>query len=479
MGEYRQFIDGAWADASDGGTWDLIDPSTEATITTVPFGTRADADAAIDAAATAFPAWSTATAYERAAVLRRASDLVRERLEALGEVTSRESGKPLLQGRGEWVAAADLLEWYGEEAKRSYGRTIPSRVPGKRMMVLHQPVGVVGTITAWNFPAYNVVRSVAAALAAGCTVVSRPSEFTPMTCMDLAGILQEAGLPAGVFNVVNGDPEGMGQAMLEHEALRKLHFTGSVRVGKLLMDGASTTVTRLSLELGGNAPVIVLPDADMEAVAAGAVTAKYRNAGQVCVCPQRFLIGGGRRDEFVERVVPLVEKLRLGPGTDPDTEVGPMINARQRERLEGLVAAAADQGATVAVGGGRPADRDTGYFFSPTVVTDITPDFPVYREELFGPVMPVVDFGDLDEAIALANDTPYGLASYVWTNDLRSAMRAAERLEFGMVGVNEWTPHGTEGPFTGWKQSGLGSESGAEGFEEYVETKLVSLGGMG
>jgi len=479
MGEYRQFIDGEWADASDGGTWDLIDPSTEAVITTVPFGTRADATAAIDAAAQAFPAWSTATAYERAAVLRRASDLVRERLEALGEVTSRESGKPLLQGRGEWVAAADLLEWYGEEAKRSYGRTIPSRVPGKRMMVLHQPVGVVGTITAWNFPAYNVVRSVAAALAAGCTVVSRPSEFTPMTCMDLAGILQEAGLPAGVFNVVNGDPEGMGQAMLEHEALRKLHFTGSVRVGKLLMDGASTTVTRLSLELGGNAPVIVLPDADMEAVAAGAVTAKYRNAGQVCVSPQRFLIGGKRREEFVERVVPLVEKLRLGPGTDPDTEVGPMINARQRERLEGLVSAAADQGATVATGGGRPRDRDQGYFFEPTVVTDITPDFPVYREELFGPVMPVVDFADLDEAIALANDTPYGLASYVWTNDLRSAMRAAERLEFGMVGVNEWTPHGTEGPFTGWKQSGLGSESGAEGFEEYVETKLVSLGGMG
>ena len=479
MGEYRQFIGGQWVDATNGGTWDLIDPSTEATITAVPFGTRDDASAAIDAAAAAFPAWSTATAYERAAVLRRASDLVRERLDDLGEVTSRESGKPILQGKGEWVAAADLLEWYGEEAKRSYGRTIPSRVPGKRMLVLHQPVGVVGTITAWNFPAYNVVRSVAAALAAGCTVVSRPSEFTPMTCMDLAGILEEAGLPPGVFNVVNGDPEGMGQAMLDHDALRKLHFTGSVRVGKLLMDGASRTVTRLSLELGGNAPVLILPDADLEAVAAGAVAAKYRNAGQVCVSPQRFLIGGERRDEFVERVVPLVEKLRLGPGNDPETEVGPMINARQRERLEGLVTAAADQGATVATGGGRPADRESGYFFEPTVVTDITPDFPVYREELFGPVMPVVDFGDLDEALALANDTPYGLAAYVWTNDLRSAIRAAERLEFGMIGVNEWFPQGTEAPFTGWKQSGIGSESGAEGFEEYVETKLVSMGGLG
>jgi acyl-CoA reductase-like NAD-dependent aldehyde dehydrogenase len=394
-------------------------------------------------------------------------------------VTSRESGKPLAQGQGEWIAAADLLEWFGEEAKRNYGRIIPTRVPGKRMLVLHQPVGVVGTITAWNFPAYNVVRSVAAALAAGCTVVSRPSELTPMTCMDLAGILEEAGLPAGVFNVVNGDPEAMGQAMLDHEALRKLHFTGSVRVGKLLMDGASKTVTRLSLELGGNAPVLILPDADLEAVAAGAVAAKYRNAGQVCVSPQRFLIGGARRDEFVERVVPLVEKLRLGPGTDPDTDVGPMINERQRDRLEEIVRVSADRGAEVAVGGGRPADRDAGWFFEPTVVTEVTPELPVYHEELFGPVMPVTSFDDLDEAIALANDTAYGLAAYVFTNDLKSALRAGEGLDFGIIGVNEWAAHGTEGPFTGWKQSGLGSESGAEGFEEYVETKLVSIGGVG
>ncbi len=479
MGQYRQFIDGEWVDAVGGGTWDLIDPATEEVIATLPFGGGEDVTAAIEAAARAFPAWASATAYERAAVLRRAADLVRERLADLGAVTSRESGKPLAQAQGEWVAAADLLEWYGEEAKRNYGRIIPTRVPGKRMLVLHQPVGVVGTITAWNFPAYNVVRSVAAALAAGCTVVSRPSELTPMTCMDLAAVLEEAGLPAGVFNVVNGEPEAMGQAMLDHEALRKLHFTGSVRVGKLLMDGASKTVTRLSLELGGNAPVLILPDADLDAVAAGAVAAKYRNAGQVCISPQRFLVGGERRDEFVERVVPLVEKLRLGPGADPDTDVGPMINERQRDRLEEIVRVSADRGAKVAVGGGRPDDRDTGWFFEPTVVTDVTPELPVYHEELFGPVMPVSSFDDLDEAIALANDTAYGLAAYVFTNDLRSALRAAEGLEFGIIGVNEWAANGTEGPFTGWKQSGLGSESGAEGFEEYVETKLVSIGGIG
>ena len=478
MGQYRQFIGGEWVDAAGGGTWDLVDPATEEVITTLPFGDRADAQAAVDAASAAFGAWSTATAYERAAVLRRASDLVRERLDALGEVTSRESGKPLAQGKGEWVAGADLLEWYGEEAKRNYGRIIPSRVPGKQMMVLHQPIGVVGCITAWNFPAYNVVRAVAAALAAGCTVVCRPSELTPMTAMDLATVLEDAGLPAGVFNVVNGDPEGMGQVLLERPEVRKVHFTGSVRVGKLLMDGASKTVTRLSLELGGNAPVIVLPDADMETVAAGAVTAKYRNAGQVCVSPQRFLVGAARAEEFVERVVPKVEALRLGAGVDPDTDVGPMINQRQRDRLEGIVAASADQGATVAVGGGRPEDRDKGWFFSPTVVTDVTPELPVYHEELFGPVMPILAYDDLDEAIALANDTDYGLAAYVFTNDLRSALRAAERLEFGIVGVNEWAAHGTEGPFTGWKQSGIGSESGPEGFHEYVETKLVSIGGI-
>jgi acyl-CoA reductase-like NAD-dependent aldehyde dehydrogenase len=479
MGEYRQFIGGEWVDATNGGTWDLIDPATEETIATLPFGDRGDAEAAIEAAAGAFGAWSTATAYERAAVLRKASDLVRDRLDALGEVTSRESGKPLAQAKGEWVASADLLDWYAEEAKRNYGRIIPSRVPGKRMMVLHQPIGVVGTITAWNFPAYNVARAVAAALAAGCTVVSRPSELTPMTCMDLATVLTDAGLPPGVFNVVNGDPEGMGQAMLDHEAVRKLHFTGSVRVGKLLMDGASKTVTRLSLELGGNAPVLILPDADLETVAAGAVAAKYRNAGQVCVSPQRFLVGGSRLDEFVERVVPQVEQLRLGSGLDPDTDVGPMINERQRDRLEQIVAASAEQGATVATGGGRPEDRDAGWFFSPTVVTDVTPELPVYHEELFGPVMPVTSFDDLDEAIALANDTAYGLAAYAFTNDLTSALRLAEGLQFGIIGINEWAANGTEGPFTGWKQSGIGSESGPEGFHEYVETKLVSIGGIG
>ena len=344
--------------------------------------------------------------------------------------------------------------------------------------MLRQPLGVVGVITAWNFPAYNPARAWAAALAAGCTVVARASEFTPLTAMDMTTLLVEAGMPAGVLNLVNGDPESMGQEMLDHPALRKISFTGSVRVGKLLMDGASRTVTRLSLELGGNAPVIVLPDVDLEQVTAGAVTSKFRNGGQVCVAPQRFLVQRRVADAFAERVAARASQLRVGSGLDADVQVGPLINARQRDRVAALVSDAADHGVDVRAGGQAPAHLPRGYFFEPTVLSGVTPDMPVFREEIFGPVMPVIAFDDLDEAIALANRTPYGLAAYVWTNNLAAAVKASEGLEFGMVGINEWAPHATEAPFGGWKQSGVGHESGSEGLSEYLETKLVSIGGL-
>jgi acyl-CoA reductase-like NAD-dependent aldehyde dehydrogenase len=266
--------------------------------------------------------------------------------------------------------------------------------------------------------------------------------------------------------------------MLAHPGLAKIHFTGSTRVGRLLMDGASKTITRLSLELGGNAPVLIFPDVDLDQVVAGATTAKFRNGGQVCVSPQRFLVAKSAAPAFAEKVAAAVSALRVGDGLDPATQVGPLINARQRDRVEAMVAGARSAGAKVAVGGIRPADRDRGYFYAPTVVTDVAPDAPLYREEIFGPVLPVSTFDGIDEAIALANQTRYGLAAYVWTNHLPTAMRAAERLAFGMVGVNEWTPHATEAPFVGWKESGLGRESGAEGLEEYLETKLVAFGGL-
>jgi succinate-semialdehyde dehydrogenase / glutarate-semialdehyde dehydrogenase len=475
---YKQLIGGEWSDASNGRTTAVLDPATEEVVREVPYGAAADCHAAIDAAQRAFSSWAGRTPYERGAILKRTADLIRVRADRIARTTVLESGKPLAQARGEWLVAADLFEWFAEEGKRAYGRLIPSRVSTRRLNVLKQPIGVVGIITAWNFPAYNIARAGAAALAAGCSVVIRPSEYTPLTAMEMMNILVEAGLPGGVANLVVGEADPIGQEMLRHPACAKIHLTGSLPVGKRLMDGASKTMTRLSLELGGNAPVLVFPDVNLEQVAAGAIAAKFRNGGQVCIAPQRFLVARRVADEFVERVTRVVGALRVGPGLDPATEVGPLINAKQRDRVEGLVESARVAGATVRVGGARPANRPRGYFYEPTVVADVEPSMPVYEEEIFGPVMPVVSFEDVDEAVALANGTRYGLAAYVWTNDLRTAIRTSERLEFGMVGVNEWSPQAVEAPFVGWKESGLGREAGAEGLDEYMETKLVAFGGL-
>lgn len=476
---YLQLIDGEWTKAAGGGTWEVLNPATEEVVRTVPFGGAEDCTAAIEAADRAFPAWSTATAYERADILMRAAARMKAEAEALAPTTSAECGKPLAESRGEWLVAAAYFEWYAEECKRAYGHTIPSRRKDKRLLVLRQPIGVVGVITAWNFPAYNPSRSWAAALAAGCTVVARPSEFTPLTAMAMAGILHDAGLPRGVLNLVSGDAAAQGQAMLDHPRCRKISFTGSTRVGRILMEGASRTFTRLSLELGGNAPVLVMPDMDVDVIAKAAVAAKFRNAGQVCVSPQRFLVHQDLAGPLATKAAERARGLKLGSGLDPETRMGPMINARQRDRIEDLVARTRDAGATVRTGGGRPAGLDKGYFFEPTVLEGVEPGMPVFEEEAFGPVLPVTAWSDLDDAIALANQTPYGLAAYVWTHDLRNATRAYEALEFGMVGVNDWGPQAVEAPFPGWKQSGLGCESGAEGLQEYLETKLVGIGGLG
>ena len=475
---YQQLIGGVWRDASNGGAWDVLNPATEEVVRSVPFGNAEDCGLAIDAAANAFPAWSGKTAYERAAVLKKTADLIRERAADLAHTTVLECGKPLPQAKGEWGVAADLFEWFAEEAKRAYGRWVPSRSASKRQLVIRQPVGVVGLITAWNFPAYNVARAASAALAAGCTIVIRPSEFTPLTAMAMVNILVEAGIGEGVVNLVNGEPESMGQEMLRNPKCAKIHFTGSQRVGKLLMDGASKSVTRLSLELGGNAPVLIFPDVDLEQVAASAVTAKFRNGGQVCISPQRFLVHSRIAQQFTDQVTSHVSKLRVGEGLAPDSNVGPLINARQRDRVEEMVQQSQTKGAQIAIGGKRPAARTRGYFYEPTVVTNVQSETPLFQAEIFGPVLPIATFEDTDAAIELANRTRYGLAAYVWTNDFRAAIRTAERLEFGMVGVNEWTPQSTEVPFTGWKESGIGRESGAEGLDEYLETKLIAFGAL-
>lgn len=477
MIDFRQFIGGQWVEAGNGGVWDLVNPATELVIQQIPFGDGADAQSAIDAAADAFPEWSHLTSYQRGAVLEKAAAFIEANLDEFAKLTTEESGKPYAQAQAEWSVAPAQFRWASAEAQRLYGRWIPARLPGRRIDVTYQPMGVIGVITAWNFPVYNQSRAISSALAVGNTVVSRPSEYTPRSAMLLAYALSEAGLPPGVLNVINGDPEPMGQTMLDDKRLRKIQFTGSTRVGRLLMDGASRTVTQLSLELGGNAPVLVFPDAgDIAAVAKSAMRTKVRNNGQVCISPQRFYVHESVVEEFSESAVATAEQQVVGDGLDPDTTVGPLINARQRDRLEDLVSTSVDQGATVLTGGSRP--DHPGYFYQPTVLTDVKPGVPVHEEEIFGPVMPVIPFDDIDEAIAIANATDYGLAAYVYTRDLATAFKVSEELEFGMVGINDWHPSTPEAPFGGVKQSGLGRESGVEGIMEYVEAKTRYFGGL-
>jgi succinate-semialdehyde dehydrogenase/glutarate-semialdehyde dehydrogenase len=476
---FQQLINGEWCNAQANTTWNLINPATEEVIQQVPFGDDSDALTAIDAASDAFPDWALLTPYERGDYLMRAADWVMVHLDDLARFTTEESGKPLSESLAEWRSATNYMKWFAEEGKRAYGRIIPARTATRRIHVTHQPLGVVATITAWNFPIYNIIRTWAAALAAGCTVVGRPSEYTPRSAMLLAQAFYEAGLPKGVLNVVNGDPEAIGQAFLEDERVRKIAFTGSTRVGKLLMDGASKTVTRLALELGGNAPVLVFPDADIQHVAELSVAWKFRNCGQVCVSPQRFFVHSQIAEEFIDTVSDLTQKVKLGNGLDPETQVGPLINARQRERVMNLVDDALTQGAQLIAGGGIPDHLDQGYFYQPAVVTNLTVDMPLYHQETFGPVLPILPFDDVDHALALANDSEYGLAAFVMTQNLNTALTMSERLEYGMICINDWLPATPEAPFGGVKQSGMGRETGSEGLLEYMETKTVFFGGVG
>jgi len=473
----KQLIGGEWRDAVGGGTWDLIDPGSEDLVTQVAYGDGADATLAIDAAAAAFPEWAAKTAYERGKVLERASGWIKKNVDELARLTTEESGKPLGDSKGEWLSATAYLNWFAAEGVRAYGRTVPPSAPGRRIMVVPQPLGVVATITAWNFPVYNIVRTFGAALAAGNTVVGRPSEYTPRSAMLLGQALHESGAPAGVINVINGDPAAMGQAFLNDRRVRKLAFTGSPRVGKLLMDGASRTLTRLALELGGNAPVIVFPDApNLARLAKLAAVFKTRNVGQVCIAPQRFYVHEDVVEEFTGAVVEAMGKLRVGHGLEEGVQVGPLINEKQRQRVEELVTAGVQAGAKVLTGGQR-LDRK-GYFYAPTVVANVAPGSPLHDEEIFGPVLPITPFGSAAEVLELANATEYGLAAYLFTADLNTALTMSERLEYGMVGVNDWMPVTPEAPFGGVKGSGIGRETGSEGLAEYMENKAVYIGGV-
>jgi len=470
----KQYINGDWCDAIDGATWDLQNPASEEIIDKVPFGNASDCKLAIDAADASFKEWKKTTPYFRAEILKKAANFIRENVESFAQNTTSETGKPMLESRGEWQVAANLFEWFAEEGKRSYGRVVPSSRIDKRSMVIYQPLGVVGVITAWNFPAYNPARAVAAALAAGCSVVLRGSEFTPLSSFNLALALHEAGIPKGVFNLINTEPVSAGTEMMENPLLKKISFTGSTRVGKILMDGASKTSTKLSLELGGNAPVIIDKDVDVETIAKQALTAKLRNCGQVCVSPQRFYVHTAIFNQFVSIVKEEISKLKIGINGGEIDFLGPLINKTQQKHALTMLEKARSEGATIHIGGEASVK---GFFVHPGLI-EARQTQSFIKTEMFGPLMIVIPFDTKEQVIEWANDTEYGLASYAFTNHIKTANFYAENLEFGMVGINEWAPQGTELPFSGWKSSGIGHESGSEGLKEYLELKLVSYGNM-
>ena len=464
-------IDGAWITAD---RWiEVDDPATCAVIGRVPSLGAAETERAILAAQRAMAPWAARPAKERAQVLRRIADLMLANVEPLARLLTEEQGKPLAEARGEIAYAASFFEWFGEEARRAYGDIIPGHMADKRLLVLKQPVGVVGAITPWNFPSAMIARKVAPALAAGCGVVVKPSELTPFSALALGVLAEEAGLPAGLLNIVTGDAQDIGGALLESGIVRKISFTGSTAVGIKLMQGAAPTVKKMSLELGGNAPFIVFDDADLDAAVEGAIQSKFRNAGQTCVCANRLYVQAAVYDAFVERLVVAVRRLSVGAGTAEGVTIGPLINAAAMAKVERHIADAVGKGASVLLGGG-PSTLG-GRFFEPTVLRDVTPDMLVQREETFGPLAPVIRFEHEAEAIALANASEFGLAAYFYARDLSRVWRVAEAIEAGIVGVNTGLISTEVAPFGGIKSSGLGREGSHYGLEDYQELKFVCL----
>ncbi|PTX53701.1 succinate semialdehyde dehydrogenase [Melghirimyces profundicolus] len=477
MMRYRLYIDGAWQEASTGTYFDVTNPADGLVVGQAADGGKEDVTKAVDAASKAFPGWSRKTARERGELLARVYDGMMNRKEEMARLMTLEQGKPLAEARGEVQYAADFFQWYAEEAKRIYGETIPANSPDKRIWVQHQPVGVAAAITPWNFPAAMITRKAAPALAAGCTMVAKPAEQTPLTAALLAEIMEEAGIPAGVFNLVTGTRAAeIGDALLEDERVRKLTFTGSTEVGKTLMKKAADTVKRISLELGGHAPYLVFEDADLEKAAKEVLASKFRNAGQTCVCTNRVYVHRSIKEEFADLLARYTGEMKVGPGLEEGVQIGPLIDQAALEKVERHVRDAEAKGARVMVGGRAVPAEGSGCFFEPTVLLDTTEEMLVEQEETFGPVLPVHVFDTEEEALTLANNTRFGLAAYLYTRDLSRAVRISESLEYGIVGVNDGMPSTVQTPFGGVKESGLGREGGRYGIEEYLETKYISIG---
>ncbi|MBK6932947.1 MAG: NAD-dependent succinate-semialdehyde dehydrogenase [Saprospirales bacterium] len=469
------YIDGAWQNADSGRFFPVTNPATGATIAAVADCGAGETRRAIAAAETALPAWRAKTAAQRGAILKRWNDLILENIEDLALLMTLEQGKPLTESRGEVRYGASFIEWFAEEGRRVYGDIIPPHAPGLRVMVFKEPVGVVAAITPWNFPIAMITRKVAPALAAGCTVVVKPSEETPLSALALAELAGRAGLPPGALNIVTGlDAPAIGQALTASPVVRKLSFTGSTEVGKLLMRQCAGTVKKISLELGGNAPFIVFDDADVEAAVEGAIISKYRNSGQTCICANRLYVQSGVYDRFIEKFTQAVQKQKVGAGTELDVRIGPLINEDALRKVERLVGDAVQKGAAVLTGG-RALH---GTFYSPTVVAGVQPGMDILEEEIFGPVAPVTRFDTEAEAIRLANNTPYGLAAYFYGRDVGRIFRVADALEYGMVGVNTGILGTAIAPFGGMKESGIGREGSKYGIEEFMEIKYVCIAGV-
>jgi len=470
------YVDGRWIDADDRGTMPIADPATGAPVGTAPLFHAAETRRAIEAANRAWPAWRAKTAKERSAVLRRWNDLMLANADDLALILTSEQGKPLAEAKGEITIGAAYIEWFAEEAKRIYGDVIPTIANDRRLVVIKEPVGVCAAITPWNFPSSMITRKVAPALAAGCTVVIKPAEATPFSAFALAELAHRAGFPPGVLNVITGDAPSIGGELCANPTVRKLSFTGSTEVGRLLMKQVAPTIKKISLELGGNAPFIVFDDADLDAAAEGAIVSKYRNAGQTCVCANRFFVHEKVYDAFAQKLAARVGALKVGRGTDSGVTQGPLINAEAVAKVEEHLADAKALGAQVVTGGKRHALGGT--FYEPTVLTGVTPDMQIFREETFGPVAPLIPFRDDAEVVELANRVEYGLASYFYSRDIGRIWRVAEALEYGMVGVNTGLITTEVAPFGGMKQSGLGREGSKYGVEEFVEVKYICFGGV-
>lgn len=469
-------IDGQWRAAEGGRTIEVLNPATEEVIGTVAHASRGDLDAALAAAEKGFRQWSKVSAYDRAKVMRKAADLLRERVADIMPLMTQEQGKPLGEAKVETLAAADIIDWFAEEARRAYGRVVPARAPGIYQLVIKEPVGPVAAFTPWNFPINQVVRKVSAALAAGCSIIVKAPEETPASPAELIRAFVDAGVPAGVVNLVYGVPAEISEYLIPHPVIRKVTFTGSTPVGKQLAALAGLHMKRVTMELGGHSPVIVFEDADIEAAAKQIAAAKFRNAGQVCVSPTRFMVQEKAYDQFVERFVAYAKSLKVGNGLEAGTQMGPLANPRRVPALEALLADATQKGAEIATGGNRIGNK--GYFFEPTVVTGVNREMRMMNEEPFGPLAMIFPFADFDEAVEEANRLPYGLASYAYTRSAKTANAIANSVEAGMMTINHLGLALPEVPFGGVKDSGFGSEGGSEAIEAYLNPKFVSQAGL-